>query len=135
MENEKLKDCYDKLKKILSPDIEPYQSVELVEKYRQFWNPAKVKKKVKIILLAESHVFTSDDDRKILLKSRDELLGYPSEYAKFVYCLAYGEPQLTNNIHPAGDGTPPVDEKGTVLFNGRLCSLSLKNRTVPFYVF
>jgi hypothetical protein len=33
---------------------------------------------------------------------------YPSNYARFVYCLAYGEQQLTKNngLHPQGDGTP-----------------------------
>lgn len=99
----KLRDCYDQLHEIIGNDIEPFESVELVEKYRRFWKPEKVR----VVLLAESHVFTSNDDRKITLRKIKELPGYPKEYARFVYCLAYGEKQLTNNSsHPRRDGTP-----------------------------
>jgi hypothetical protein len=98
-----LRDCYNELHKIIGDSIEPFESVELVEKYRRFWRPEKVK----IILLAESHVLTSGSDRKISLREVKELPAYPTEYAKFVYCLAYGERQLTNNSsHPKRDGTP-----------------------------
>lgn len=99
----KLQTCYTQLRRMTGHNIEPYDSVALVEKYRQYWRPEKIK----IILLAESHVFTSDDDRKIELPQITELAGYPTQYAKFVYCLAYGERQLTKNkLHPPKDGTP-----------------------------
>lgn len=95
--------CYENLKSILGDEIEPYESVELVEQYRQFWKPSDVK----ILLLAESHVFTSDEDRRIRIPRIFGLSGYPREYAKFVYCLGYGERQLTNSHdHPRRDGTP-----------------------------
>jgi len=84
-------------------DMEPYESVALVEKYRQYWKPNKIS----VILLAESHVFTSDENRQIIIHQLPALPSYPTEYAKFVYCLAYGERQLTeNNSHPQRDGTP-----------------------------
>jgi hypothetical protein len=95
--------CYKKMVKLLGPDSEPYESVKLVEKYRQYWRPDTVR----IILLAESHVFTTDSDRKFKITSIDGLPDYPKQYAKFVYCLAYGEDSLTKgDNHPAVDGTP-----------------------------
>lgn len=114
MKMNKLRDCYNHLKDIFNnsefSEIEPYASVELVERYRQYWKPEQVR----VLLLAESHVFTTDLDRKIQFPTNIVLNGapialndYPTEYAKFVYCLAYGEKQLTQNpAHPKG-GTLP----------------------------
>src|SRR6266508_2896199 len=84
--------------------IEPFASVQLVEVYRRYWKPDKVK----IILLAESHVYTRDDDRRIIIPAIAQLPRYPSQYARFVYCLGYGERGLTkSDFHPKKrDGTP-----------------------------
>ena len=99
----RLRACYDELRKILGHGIEEYESVELVEEYRQYWKP----KKTRVVLLAESHVFTRYADRLISIPQINSLPGYPTEYAKFVYCLGYGEKQLTGNAsHPRRDGTP-----------------------------
>lgn len=58
-----------------------------------------------MVLLAESHVFTTTQDMEIGFET--SLPGYPTNYAKFVYCLAYGERELTRDPrHPSGDGTP-----------------------------
>ncbi|HEC13594.1 MAG TPA: hypothetical protein ENI80_10190 [Acidiferrobacteraceae bacterium] len=63
---------------------------------------------MEIILLAESHVFTDDSDREISIPEIEALPGYPNQYARFVYCLGYGERNLTKNkLHPKRDGTPP----------------------------
>lgn len=98
-----LRDCYDKLRPILGTGIEPYESVELVERYRKFWKPQNVK----VLLLAESHLFTTESDRDIKIPDSLGLTDYPNEYAKFVYCLGYGERNLTkSNSHPKRDGTP-----------------------------
>lgn len=98
-----LRHCYNEIRRIHNQNLEPFESVELVSYYRQYWKPDNVR----IILLAESHVFTSDDDRRITLLQLPDLPEYPTEYAKFVYCLAYGERHLTENVnHPANDGTP-----------------------------
>jgi len=98
-----LNDAYLKIKKILGADIEAPESVQLVEAYRQYLKPDNVK----VLLLAESHVFTSDADRKIAIPPIPALPGYPTHYARFVYCLGYGEKNLTENAsHPARDGTP-----------------------------
>ncbi len=98
-----LRECYEKLKTALSSNIEDYESVELVETYRQYWKP----KEVRIILLAESHVFTNGDDRKVELVSIPSLPEYPTRYPKFVYCLAYGERQFAKTPLMLGnEGTP-----------------------------
>lgn len=99
----RLRTCYDELRKILGDGIEEYESVELVEKYRQYWKPQRTR----VVLLAESHVFTRCADRLIAIPQINRLPGYPTQYAKFVYCLGYGEKQLTGNaLHPRRDGTP-----------------------------
>jgi len=100
-----LQNCYCQIHEILRGEIEPIESVFLVERYRQYWRPDKVK----VVLLAESHVFTNDEDRRILLQqtATEPLPDYPQQYAKFVYCLAYGERALTaDSRHPPRDGTP-----------------------------
>ncbi len=99
-----LSTCYNSIRLLLGSNCEPWQSVELVEKYRQYWKPDKVN----VILLAESHVFTSISDLNYKLKKITGLENYPDQYAKFVYCLAYGESSVTaGNNHPArADGTP-----------------------------
>jgi hypothetical protein len=99
----KLHDTYLRLEKILGDNIESLDSVQLVETYRRYWKPEKVK----TILLAESHVYTSDDDRSISIPTLPLLPGYPAQYARFVYCIGYGERMLTKSrIHPKRDGTP-----------------------------
>lgn len=100
---QKLTEAYSKLKHILGEDTEPLESVQLVEAYRRFFRPVNVR----VILLAESHVFTRDADRKVPILPIPALPGYPSRYARFVYCLGYGEKTLTRSLHhPKRDGTP-----------------------------
>ena len=95
--------AHERIKRILGSHTEPLESVQLVETYRRFWKPATVR----VMLLAESHVYTSEDDRKIAIPHIPDLPGYPTQYAKFVYCLGYGERTLTNSAsHPRRDGTP-----------------------------
>lgn len=100
---DRLENCYNIIQKEIEDDIEPFESVALVDQYRQYWKPDKIK----IMLLAESHVFTTDEDRKIEIPLIDDLPGYPRFYAKFVYCLGYGERYIIkNDSHPKRDGTP-----------------------------
>ena len=98
-----LHDTYLALQNVLGNQIESFESIELVEEYRQYFKPDQVK----VLLLAESHVFTSDEDTNIHIPPISGLNGYPNKYAKFVYCLAYGERSLTECAnHPKRDGTP-----------------------------
>jgi len=98
-----LNETYLKIQRILGEQTESLESVQLVETYRRFLKPNKVR----VILLAESHVFTHDADRKVSIPPIPDLPGYPEQYARFVYCLGYGEKDLTRStIHPKRDGTP-----------------------------
>ena len=98
-----LYETYLRIERILGAEIEPFESVQLVENYRHFMKPEKIK----VVLLAESHVFTHNADREISLPPILDLPSYPTEYARFVYCLGYGEKKLTKNSrHPRRDGTP-----------------------------
>jgi len=96
-------EAYFEINQILGNNTEPIESAWLVEKYRQYLKPETVR----VVLLAESHVFTSDEDRRVAIPPIGDLPGYPTQYARFVYCLGNGEPDLTNDPHhPRRDGTP-----------------------------
>jgi hypothetical protein len=95
--------AYNRVRRIIGPDCEELESVQLVEAYRCFMRPLRVR----VVLLAESHVFTSAEDRSISIPAIEGLPGYPTQYARFVYCLGYGERKLTaHTSHPNRDGTP-----------------------------
>jgi hypothetical protein len=101
----RLRSCYDEMVKLPGLNVESFESVKLVEEYRRYWRPEKVR----VLLLAESHVFTSDADRNLKLVPISNLPNsyYPDQYAKFVYCLAYGEKSLlAGGDLPTYDGTP-----------------------------
>ena len=78
-----LEETYHEINRILRNNAEPLESVRLVEAYRRYLQPETVR----VVLLAESHVFTSDEDRRIAIPPIDDLPGYPTQYARFVYCL------------------------------------------------
>ncbi len=82
-----LQKCYDEIAPIWGDGCESFESIALVESYRRCRRPEQVR----VILLAESHIFTADTDRMLSVRAFDELPGYPTQFAKFVYCLAYGE--------------------------------------------
>ena len=75
-------------------ELEPFDIVKSVDDHRNFWKP----KKVKVLLLAESHVHTSVSKYDNLMRYDDfpELIGCPTNYVKLVYCLGYGERKLVN---------------------------------------
>ena len=96
MQNEdKLRACYDELHALLGDNAEPWESVKLVEEYRQYWRP----KTVRIILLAKSHVHTTDEERKFEVSCKglpNYPHDYPRNYARTIYCLAHGDNYLIN---------------------------------------
>jgi len=73
--------------------IDSLEVVKQVEEYRQFWKP----RETKVVLLAESHVYTDEKDyemecdRFILHRI---MPNYPLRFVRFVYCLGYGEDRL-----------------------------------------
>ena len=82
------------------------ESVEIaieVERHRWHWKPEQPK----LILLAESHVFTtaqdlnfSTDEAKVRSFLRPNASLPPDSFVRLVYCLAYGESELLSRQRP-----------------------------------
>ena len=94
-----LRTCYDEIKRI-APDqiLDSFQVVKEVDRYRELWKPQKPR----IILLAESHVHTCNEDfaHRWLYPEEGR---YQGNLVRFVYCLANGERNLVNI--PSNRGT------------------------------
>ena len=88
-----LRKCYDEICQLDHQVEESFETIALIEDYRLYWKP----KVVNVILLAESHVQTSDSERDALISQIEPIAaleGCPRNYARFVYCLGYGESEL-----------------------------------------
>jgi len=83
-------------------EFESFKVVKSVDDHRNFWKPEKVK----VLLLAESHVFTRDSEHDNIMRYDDfvELKECPAGYVKLVYCLGYGEKEMVKI--PVNRGTP-----------------------------
>lgn len=97
-----LENCYKALQHHVLWDPEPFEVVQLVEAYRNFWKP----RKVKVLLLAESHVYTSHEEysSKVCIDGLSRL-GCPENFVRYVYCLGYGESQLLDKRIKDNPGT------------------------------
>src|SRR6266516_1132984 len=97
-----LRECYDGLKN-LKPDfdIDSFEIVEEVARLRDLWKPEKVR----VVLLAESHAHTSQNEFDTPWHTPDNM--YQGKFVRFVYCLANGETELAPSIR---------DNKGTSQF-------------------
>jgi len=80
--------------------FESYPVVKLVNDYRLYWKPQRVK----TILFAESHVFTNE--LETTFKHTLNLPGYPNSYVRFVYNLAYGQSDTLPESVANNGGTP-----------------------------
>src|SRR5438132_8158422 len=89
--------CYEGVVK-MGCDIDSYKVVEEVERYRQFWRPNRVR----VVLLAESHVRTSEEDFNYHWSYGKSPL-HQGNFVRFVYCLAYGERDVA--CIPSNKGT------------------------------
>lgn len=92
--------AYNLAVKIIGPkQAECLEAAIAIDQLRWAWRP----KRVNIVVLAESHVWTSRQE----LRSRVKL---PNEnatgFARFVYCLGYGEPQIVTPAVTPNKGTP-----------------------------
>jgi hypothetical protein len=100
-----LSDCHRRLSSLLGPDAEPLEVLARAEEHRHYWRPARVR----VILLAESHVYTTSDEltRTISLTSTAPP-DLPRGFVRLVYCLGYGENRLLNRPveSPPNKGTP-----------------------------
>jgi len=81
---------------------ESFDAITKVEQHRWYWRPDRPR----LILIAESHVYTSDADLAVKINQGEiaplvttgQLLP-PSEYVGLVYCLGYGEKNLLLKRH------------------------------------
>ncbi len=90
-------DCYGRVSRLIR-DPDTLEVVQAVEGYREFWKPDKVR----VVLLAESHVHTSNNDFERFW-SYEGLPVLEGRFVRFVYCLAYGERLLAGL--PSNRGT------------------------------
>lgn len=82
--------------------VESFDAITKVEQHRWHWRPERPR----LILIAESHVYTTDTDIEVRINQREigafippgEPLP-PSQYVGLVYCLGYGENKLLLNRH------------------------------------
>ncbi len=75
----------------LYPRPESFEVVRAVDDHRRFWKP----RNVETLLLAESHVHTSDQELNVPLVDTDDIpRKCPRKYVRLIYCLAYGEDVL-----------------------------------------
>lgn len=99
-----LEKAYSEIKEAIGNklEFESFKVVKSVDEHRNFWKPNKVK----VLLLAESHVFTRDSEHDSEMKyyGFSELKECPTGYVKLVYCLGYGEGHMVNI--PTNRGTP-----------------------------
>ena len=95
-----------KKKVIDSRLIDSLEVVMHAEEYRHFWKS----KTTNVVLLAESHVYTDEHDFRIECKRsilRKIIPSYPVNFVRFVYCLGYGENELSiREIDCNKRGTP-----------------------------
>ena len=75
-------------------DPEPIETALMVEEHRWFWKP----KRIKFILVAESHVRTTAKEVKVLIDPSRLPKNMPKEsplnFVKLVYCMGYGAPSV-----------------------------------------
>ena len=109
--------------KLYKFDVEPTEIIYNVYLLRKFWKP----KKIKILLLAESHVWTELKEYKTTINNISNLNldeNYPTNYSKFVYCLGYGENHILKKKIDRNNGTPQFWK----LFYGLFYDLSKENK-------
>lgn len=95
--------AYKNVAPIFGADAESLAVVRLVAAHRNYWRP----RATRILLLAESHVFTQDSECVPMQGVRSpDLMAAPSTYVRLVYCLGYGESKyIGSRVHP-NPGTP-----------------------------
>jgi hypothetical protein len=95
---EALESAYKRIKELYSR-VDSLNVVKEVDKYRNYWRPSQTN----VILLAESHVYTSDEDFKTRIDHsgyEDLIPNYPDRYVRFVYCFGYAEHSLLKDAFP-----------------------------------
>jgi hypothetical protein len=95
-----LRAAYDRAASIIGPTwAERFEVALEVERLRSAHRP----RVVRVLLLAESHVWTSPEETASRVSQPD---GVETGFARFVYCLGYGEPCLVRPPVTKNGGTP-----------------------------
>lgn len=103
--NTDLRQAHARLSALLGPGAEPLEVLERAEAHRAYWRPVRSR----VILLAESHVFTEALELESMLQPVAELpVGLPRGFVRLVYALGYGENDLLTAplFDPPNKGTP-----------------------------
>jgi hypothetical protein len=95
--------CYQELSKVLSVHLESLAAAQCVEQHRFDWRPEAVH----TLLLAESHLLTPDSELQTMRGSPHAVTERPlnQTFARFVYCLGYGEHEFAGPALPPTAGT------------------------------
>ena len=92
-----LDEAYHAARSIIERDgalpVESFAVAQEVERLQCYWRPECVR----VILLLESHVWTSDEEFKSKVRQPD---GVETSFMRFLYCLGYeGTPQFWRLLH------------------------------------
>lgn len=93
-ETELLRDAYDQIQfRFPGLVLDSFKVATDVVDHRNFWKPPAVR----TMLLAESHVYTTESENSFRIDYPKELNQYnlPQNFVRLVYCLAYGEQLLS----------------------------------------
>jgi hypothetical protein len=95
--------AHDRLAGLIGETAEPIEVLQRVEEHRQYWRPDKVR----VLLLAESHVYTAASELARGLRRTLELpAGLPTGFVRLVYSLGYGENELLDERVGNNVGSP-----------------------------
>jgi hypothetical protein len=100
-----LRQAHNRLAGIIGADIEPIEVFERAEEHRSYWRPDKPR----VVLLAESHVYTTAEELTRSLRPQTELpVDVPHGFVRLVYSLGYGENRWLDRPieNPPNPGTP-----------------------------
>ena len=98
-----LSTCHCELASMLPAPLESLKAAQCVESHRMDWRPEAVH----TVLLAESHVYTADRELQPMLGAHDLTARRLNQtFARFVYCLGYGESEFAGPRSPQTPGTP-----------------------------
>ena len=95
--------CYEELSKIVPSHKESLEAAQCVEQHRLVWRPPSVH----TVLLAESHVLTDDSELQMMRGCSQATTHrrLHQTFARFVYCLGYGEHEFAGPALPSASGT------------------------------
>jgi hypothetical protein len=100
-----LSQAHSRVSAVIGAAAEPLSVLRRAEEHRAYWRPQNPR----LILLAESHVYTTEDELQRRLRECPQLpSNLPRGYVRLVYCLGYGENAWLDRpiVRPRNGGTP-----------------------------